>query len=67
MEPNPNLERGNHIGKDRAYRIIPGHEAKSEEVFGQARSGQADERGGKQYHHDEKEGHKLFRGSAGAE
>eukprot|EP00972_Heterocapsa_arctica_P092306 13612632-Heterocapsa_arctica.AAC.1 len=67
MEPNPNLEGGNHTGKYRAHSDLPSHEAKSEETIEQARSGQAIKRRGKEYHYDEKEGHKLLRGGHGAE
>eukprot|EP00972_Heterocapsa_arctica_P046955 6931039-Heterocapsa_arctica.AAC.1 len=60
MESNSNLERGNHAGKDRAHCVVPGYEAKSEETIGQIRSGQADERGGKEHYHNEKEGHEFL-------
>eukprot|EP00972_Heterocapsa_arctica_P030736 4524879-Heterocapsa_arctica.AAC.1 len=67
MEPNPSLERGNHTGKYRTHRDLPGHKAKSKETIGPTRSGQAIKRGGNEYHHDEEEGHTFLCGSHGAE
>eukprot|EP00972_Heterocapsa_arctica_P025513 3755038-Heterocapsa_arctica.AAC.1 len=60
MESESGLERGDRTGKDRAHCIVPCDKAVPEKEFGQVRSSQTNEGGGKEYHHDEEEGHILF-------
>eukprot|EP00972_Heterocapsa_arctica_P032390 4772479-Heterocapsa_arctica.AAC.1 len=61
------MERGVHTGKDRAYSTFPCHTTVSEKESGQARSGQVDEGGGKEYHHDEEEGPEFICDCGGTE
>eukprot|EP00972_Heterocapsa_arctica_P009008 1325217-Heterocapsa_arctica.AAC.1 len=60
MESESVLERGDHTGKDRAHCMFPCNKAVPEKELGQVRSSQIIEGGGKEYHHDEEEGHKFI-------
>eukprot|EP00972_Heterocapsa_arctica_P027104 3986606-Heterocapsa_arctica.AAC.1 len=61
MESESVLKRGDHTGKDRAHCFVPCNNAVPEKEFGQVRSSQMNEGGGKEYHPDEEEGHTFLR------